>query len=204
MNTQDTARSFWINFTSISLSCIGSLRYVPRLSTDWRCFLKYFLKLNLLWWVFMCWIYLDGRWRTMNARSPGNSFFLIIFSFPCLCMFRQSMFQVQVSTNHNPHCLWPQHSRLGRYPWPPQSSPTHGAHTLYSLRGYITSVQIPLVTDNSLTPRIVLLILRIVQLTGATQILKVFPVSQALSKGDKISYFQENGSRTLEPLSASL
>ena len=74
MNTQDTARSFWINFISISLSCIGSLRYVPRLSTDWRCFLKYFLKLNLLWWVFMCWIYLDGRWRTMNARSPGNSF----------------------------------------------------------------------------------------------------------------------------------
>ena len=153
---------------------------------------------------FLCvgytWMVGGGLWMP----DLQETHFLIIFSFPCLCMFRQSMFQVQVSTHHNLHCLWPQHSRLGRYPWPPQSSPTHGAHTLYSLRGYITSVQIPLVTDNSLTPRIVRLILRIVQLTGATQILKVFPVSQALSKGDKISYFQENGSRTLEPLSASL
>lgn len=203
MNTQDTARSFWINFTSVSLSSIGSLRYVPRLSTDWRCFLKYFLKFNLLWWVFMCWIYLDGRWGNMNARSPGKSFSYHFF-LPMPLHVQTEYVPSQVSTHHNPHCVWPQRSRLGRHPWPSQSSPTHGAHTPYSLRGYITSVQIPLVTDNSFTHRTVQLILQIVQLTGATQILKVFPVSQALSKGDKTSYSQENGSLILEPLSSSL
>lgn len=70
---------------------------------------------------------------------------------------------------------------------------------IYIYRGYI-----PLVTENSFTHRTVQLILQTVQLTGATQILKIFPVSLALSKGDKTSYSQENGSPTLEPLSASL
>ena len=156
--------------------------------------MKYFLKLNLLWWVFMCWIYLDSRWGRYECQVSRK---LICLSFLPSHAFACSDRVCSKSSLHpsQSSLLWPQHSRLRRHPWPPQSSPTHGAHTPYSLRGYITSVQIPLVTDNSFSHRTAQLILQIVQLTGATQILKVFPVSQALSKGDKTSYSQENGSR---------
>lgn len=120
---------------------------------------------------FLCVGCLDGRWWNMNSRSPENSFsYYFLFPMP-LCFQRESMFEVHVSIHHKPHCIWPQHSEIGGHPGPLfQSSPTHGVYLLHSFRGYITSVQIFSVIDNSLIHRTVQLIIWIIQFISVTDI----------------------------------